>query len=276
VAAAGNEHTKIGTDGQVISHGILDVPPGGTDYFGLYETPGGIPKVVMVGATGNVVNAASASCPAAAIAAGGHTWCKPTSDAHQPFGVGLKNQLTYYSNYGPRIDFVAPGGARKFNVPAADRGGCEGWPWCGTNSVYGGTSAADGYNAWEDFSITSNYATEIPCFTFTGDPTFPDNQCYAIIQGTSMATPHISAVAAVVLSTHPEAYKDPQTLYNLLVKGSNKITGNTTPPVSKKDTSNTDLTNAACPGGYCHLGGAAISDADAYGHGLINMNKAAK
>jgi lantibiotic leader peptide-processing serine protease len=116
VASAGNEHTRIGAGGLVLSHGILSVPPGGDDYYGLYETPGGIKKVVMVSATGNVVNGASASCPGDALAAGNNTWCKPDTDAHQPFGVGEKNQLTYYSNYGPRIDFAAPGGARKFTV----------------------------------------------------------------------------------------------------------------------------------------------------------------
>ena len=40
-------------------------------------------------------------------------------DSHQAPGTGLQNQLTYYSNYGPRIDVAAPGGARKFNVPAS-------------------------------------------------------------------------------------------------------------------------------------------------------------
>jgi subtilisin family serine protease len=276
VAAAGNEHVKLGDGGQVISHGDLSTNAGGGDLFGLYETPGGIPKVVMVSATGNVVNAPSASCPSDSLGAGNHQWCKPTSDAHQPFGVGKMNQLTYYSNYGPRIDFAAPGGARKFNLPVWDRGGTEGWPWTGTDSVSGGTSVADGYNAWETYSITSNWATEIPCFTFTDDPNFVDNQCYAIIQGTSMATPHVSAAAADVLAAHPEAWKNPAKLYALLQAGARKIKGNTTPPVSKKDTSAGDLSGVACPAGWCHLGGAPISDADAYGNGLINVFRSAK
>ena len=47
VAAAGNEHLRIGAGGRVISHGPLTTP--GTepadfqDYFGLYEVPGGSP-----------------------------------------------------------------------------------------------------------------------------------------------------------------------------------------------------------------------------------------
>ncbi|MGB8645882.1 MAG: S8 family serine peptidase [Anaerolineae bacterium] len=278
VAAAGNEHTKIGAGGQVISHGILSTPPGGTDYFGLWETPGGIPGVIDVASTGNVVNAPSASCPGDSLAAGSHQWCKPTSDAHQSFGVGKMNQLTYYSNYGPRIDFSAPGGARKFNVPAIDRGGCEGWPWCGINSVEGGTSVADGYNAWEDFSITSNYATEIPCFTFTSDPVFPSNQCYAIIQGTSMATPHVSAVAAIALSTHPEAWKNPTALIAILKAGATHFPSgyNSTPGVSKTDLTPGDLGGAACTNGYCHLGGLPIYYLWAYGkYGFVDAFKTA-
>jgi hypothetical protein len=42
VSSAGNEHTQIGKGGKVMSHGILSTPPGGDDFFGLYEVPGGI------------------------------------------------------------------------------------------------------------------------------------------------------------------------------------------------------------------------------------------
>ncbi len=69
VAAAGNEHLRIGAGGKVLSHGPLTTP--GTaprefqDYYGLYETPGGIPGVVDVSSTGNLVNASSSkSCRA--------------------------------------------------------------------------------------------------------------------------------------------------------------------------------------------------------------------
>lgn len=293
VAAAGNEHTRIGTNGKVLSHGILDVPPGGTDLFGLYEVPGGIQGVVDVSSTGNIVNATAGNCPAGSTT-DAHPWCKLATDAHQPFGVGMQNQLAYYSNYGPRIDVAGPGGARKYNLPAADRGGTEGWPFTGMDSYVSdnnpgvGLSEGDGFNAWEDFSITSNYAFEIPCVIFDGTsadpgvegyygvPTetgFDSDQCYSSIQGTSMATPHASATLALIASAHPELRFNPKGLYKFLTKSAvtpTKSLTNTTPPVSGTDTSNTDYTDLACPDAYCHLGGKAISNKDAFGKGLVN------
>ncbi len=262
VAAAGNEHVRIGAGGLVMSHGPLTTPGSAfVDYYGLYENPGGIPGVVDVAATGNVVNAPSATCPDGTT--GSNATCKPTSDAHQPIGVSKKNQLAYYSNYGPRIDVAAPGGARKFNLPLWDRGGTSGYP----------VTTADGFNAWEDFSITSNWAMEIPCYYWTDPSAYPYfylNECYSTIQGTSMATPHASAALALIASRVPAARHNPLLLIGLLKINAQNIRGNTTPPLSATDTSAADLTGIVCADGYCHLGGPAISDRDAYGTGLVN------
>ena len=43
---------------------------------------------------------------------------------------------------------------------------------------------------------------------------------------------------------------------------------NFTPPLSATDTSPGDLTGVACPTGFCHLGGAPISNRNAFGAGL--------
>jgi subtilisin family serine protease len=264
VAAAGNEHLRIGAGGQVISHGPLTIPGDPfQDYYGFWETPGGIPGVVMVSATGNVVNGSSPSCDPSTI--GGDATCKPATDTHQPFGVGRQNQLTYYSNYGPRIDVAAPGGARKFNLPNADRGGTGGFPY----------TTADGFAAFEDFSITSNWALEIPCFVNLGPEFYPD-ECYSTIQGTSMATPHVSAVLALIASSNRFARNHPLVLIGILKLSAQNIHGNTTPALSASDTSAGDRTGLACPTGYCHLGGQPISDSDAYGAGLVDASAAVK
>jgi subtilisin family serine protease len=145
-----------------------------------------------------------------------------------------------------------------------DRGGTEGWPFTGTdsyvsdNSPGGDVSEGDGFQTWEDFSITSNFALEIPCVMFdgsSGDPDpdgyygvptqtgFDDDNCYSSIQGTSMAAPHASATLGLIASAHPELRFDPKGLINFLKKSAvtpAKMLTNATPPVSAKDTSNTD------------------------------------
>lgn len=254
VAAAGNEHVRVGLGGLVLSHGSLTIP-GDTvvDYYHQFEVPG----VVDVSATGNVVDGPSATCPDGTT--GSNATCKPASDAHLSTGVDKLNQLTYYSNYGPRIDIAAPGGARKFNVPAADRGGTGGFPY----------TTDDGYTAFETFSITSNWALEIPCFFNLGPQFYPD-ECYSTIQGTSMATLHVSAVLALIASQNPEARRNPALLVSLAKAKAQDVHGNTTPALSATDLTGGDLTGGTCDGGYCHLGGPAVSDKEAYGAGLLD------
>jgi lantibiotic leader peptide-processing serine protease len=265
-AAAGNEHTRVGAGGQVLSHGTLTTPGEELfDAFGQFEVPGGIPGVVDVASTGNVVNASSASCPPGTTGtpAAPNATCKPASDAHQAAGVGRQNQLSYFSNYGPRIDIAAPGGARKFNLPVYDRGGTPGFPY---------TPDADGTSVWEDFSTTSNWATQIDCFTIAGGG-FPANQCYTSIQGTSMATPHVAAALALIASAHPSLRGDVGSLVARLKSSAVSPGSNLTQVLSATDTSPGDLSGVACASGYCHLGGATISNAEAYGAGLLNVSR---
>jgi hypothetical protein len=263
-AAAGNESRRIGAGGQVLSHGTL-TPPGSPvdDQFGNFEVPGGIPGVVDVASTGNLVNAPSAICPPGSTGTvrNVNATCKPVADSHDSFGVGRRNQLSYFSNYGPRIDVAAPGGARKFNLPLWDRGGTPGFPY----------TSADRTNVWEDFSTTSNWATQIHCFTFSASSGFPANQCYTAIQGTSMAAPHVAAALAMLASAHPLARKQVGTLVGLLKTEAIDPGPNFTPVVSATDRLPGDLNRVACPTGFCHLGGPAISNRDAYGAGLINL-----
>jgi subtilisin family serine protease len=266
VAAAGNEHVRVNGNGKVVSHGPLTTPGTVTldDLFGQYEVPGGIPGVVDVAATGNMVNASSATCPAPPPG-DSNLVCKPASDPHQQTGVGSQDQLAYYSNYGPRIDVAAPGGARKFNLPVWDNGGTPGWPY----------TTADGFTAWEAFSTTSNWALQIPCFQIDGGG-FPPRQCYSTIQGTSMATPHASAVLALIASAKPQLARDPAALVEQLTSTARKVTGNATAPLSGTDLSGGDATGGACTTGYCHLGGPAIADREAYGAGIVDAAAAVR
>src|SRR6266498_2970405 len=229
-ASAGNEHVRVGGGGKVLSHGSLTAPGDPVDdLFGLYEVPGGVPLVVDVSSTGNLVNPSSATCAPDTIGSADdlNATCKPASDAHQAAGHGKTDQLSYFSNYGPRIDLAAPGGARKFNLPFWDRGGTPGFPY----------TDADGTNVWEDFSTTSNWAVEIPCFIFSAGSGFPENQCYTAIQGTSMAAPHVSAALALVASAHPSLRDNPSGLVGRLKALANHKVNNLTQVTSAKDTS---------------------------------------
>ena len=75
---------------------------------------------------------------------------------------------------------------------------------------------------------------------------------------------------ALIASRNPSLRHQPNALIALLKSGAQRISGNTTTALSATDTSPGDLTGAACPTGYCHLGGARISDSEAYGAGLVN------
>ena len=266
VASAGNDHVRVAKGGKVLSHGFLTTPGDEhVDPFGLYTSPGGVPGYVNVAATGRVVAAPSANCPGLDPEDPSAT-CKPVSDRHDSFGVGHQDQLSYYSNYGPAITVAAPGGARKFNLPVWDRGGTPGFPF----------TTADGTNAYQVFSTTSNFAQEIPCATFPAGSGFPPNQCYSTIQGTSMAAPHVAADLALIKSVHP-SWGPAQLIAKLTASTTHPH--NLTPGLSAGDTSKGDLTALfpdRCTSGYCHLGGPAISDSDAYGAGLIDLGQAVR
>jgi hypothetical protein len=277
VSSAGNESARIGAGGLVIRHGQLTTP-GSTaedfpDPFGTVELPAGAPGAVDVSSTGRLVVPSSVSCPPGTIGDPGdpdadppvppdfNATCKPTSDRHHAAGQNRQNQLAYYSNYGPRIDVAGPGGARKFNLPNYDRGGTPGFPY----------TLDDLTNAWEVFSTTSNWAVEIPCFTFSKGSGFYVNECYSTIQGTSMAAPQVAGSLALIASAHKSLRKHPGALIARMKALANDNPTNFTRAISRTDTSPGDLSGLPCDTGFCHLSGPRISDSDAYGAGLVNV-----
>jgi subtilisin family serine protease len=269
VAAAGNDHVRVGYGGRVLSRGSITTPGSAVrDLFGLFQVPGGLAGVLNVSATNNVNNRAELGCPAGSTGSPDDEFaiaeCKPKSDRHQPFG-DQRNQLAYYSNYGPRVDIAAPGGARKFNLPGYDRGGTPGWPW----------TDEEGSNAWEVFSTSSNWAVSVPCFLIESAGFLPD-QCYSSLQGTSQSAPHAAAALALIASARPKLRHKPATLARELVENARRLHGNRTPGLSASDRSPGDLSGIPCTTGYCHLGGVAIADDEAYGAGLVDIDKAVR
>jgi subtilisin family serine protease len=234
------------------------------DIIGQYEVPGGVPGVVDVSATARLVVPSSANCPPGSEGTPDDNFspvCKPLTDRHQAAGQGKINQLAYYSNYGSRINITAPGGARKFNLQGFDRGGTPGFPY----------TIEDLTNAWEVFSTTSNWAVQIPCFTFTTGSGFPQGECYSTIQGTSMAAPQVVGSLALIASAHPSLRKHPGALIARMKRLANDNVHNNTRAISRTDTSPGDLSGLPCDIGFCHLSGPRISDSDAYGAGLVNV-----
>jgi serine protease len=119
--------------------------------------------------------------------------------------VDAQRQLTSYSNFGPQIDIAAPGGDNSVDLNG------DGYP-DGVLST-GGSNTASGLE----------YA-------------------YTFLSGTSMASPHVAAVLALMKSVNPQL--SPQDIDALLVRG--------------------DLTDDL---------GASGRD-DLYGHGIINAQRA--
>ena len=89
-----------------------------------------------------------------------------------------------------------------------------------------------------------------------------------------MATPHVSAAMALVASVNSPVRHKPDTIIKIVKSNARKVKGNRTPPLSKTDKTAGDLTGVLCGTGYCHLGGKAVSDREAYGAGILDVYKA--
>src|SRR5207248_1240030 len=110
IAAAGNDHIHMQADGAMVGPGLLlsgmrtTMPQMGPSPFndatGLFGVPAGIPGVLAVAGTNRVTTAGA-----------------PGETKFGQYGMGLGNQLAFYSNYGEKIALSAPGGSTNYNVP---------------------------------------------------------------------------------------------------------------------------------------------------------------
>ena len=202
IAAAGNEHVRLDQDGRVISAGSLAFRSASSDpandLRGLSEVPGGVPGVIAVASVNRVTGRGT----------DGET-------LYGQYGVHARDQLTYYSSYGDRIDVSAPGGARFFNIPVFD---CQD-ARCGALGPINTSDNSAAFGAW--------------AFDPLGDPC--DN-CYVFTQGTSMAAPQVSGVAALALAASWSLTTD--NLAKLLLQSVSSFSDdNATPPIASKPAS---------------------------------------
>ncbi len=276
-AAAGNEHVRVNRVDRTLttstgSHRLVgagQVDPGpqgiattfpGTsrlaryseDLRGLFQVPAGVPGVVMVSSTNN----ANGRPDRAAVNT------LPSST------VGARDQLAYYSNYGSRVDLAAPGGARKFNIPRFDGGPGD--------ILYGGWGELAAVDDSGELCRSSGDLGSFACFRVAG-------QGYGWLQGTSMATPNATGVAALTLSTHPELQGRPDALAEHLRRtartvadGSGEQLQNATGPNDPHNTSPgyDPAVWPACTTGFCHLGGSPVPFTEAYGAGIVDAGAA--
>jgi subtilisin family serine protease len=243
VAAAGNDHVQLDASGKVVTHGTLAANSATldplNDLFGLTEVPGGVPGVIAVAAVNRITAQGD-----------------DDETIYGQFGVGRKDQLTYYSSYGERIDVSAPGGARNYNVPRFECLSAN----CGRlrNSAPGATDNPGDFGAWG-----------------TSAPGVQCNICYAYVQGTSMATPQVAGVAVLALSANPSLSS--RSLARLLRRSVTSFTNpNATPPIALDDSFPTWNFSLAYgqPGISNSLMGRGVIDAaKAVGAGVNNQNR---
>jgi subtilisin family serine protease len=253
VAAAGNDHVRIDRANMTVGGRALSgvgVVAGGSDGFGLigpgeqprpYQgylvAPGGVPGVIMVSATNNVVADGTNHVP-----------------APYRFRAGARDQLAYYSNYGSRVDLAAPGGARAFNVPSFDASPAD--VFTADYGVFGATSPR---------GSLCDPSTGGGCFKEQGD-------AFMWLQGTSMATAQVSGAIARLLSEKRNLRGNPDRVLQRLQATATRGMANQMGPMSPS-TAATGF--GPCPYGFCHVRtDSPISFADAYGAGLVNVGAA--
>ena len=217
------------------------------DYRGMLETPAGVPGVIMVSSSGNTIAPSEGNV---------------VPEYTPPAGVqGTQDNLAYYSSYGERVDISAPGGARKYGVPKFDTRP-------GTDVLYGGWGQLGASVKNGEICKTIGSFADFACFTSS-------NATFAWLQGTSMSSPQVAGVAALVMAAHPELQEHPDAVLSRLQAtartGLVNHTGKTSPSTGAA------WNGTPCTVGYCHVTFTesetepnAIPFGLAYGAGMVD------
>ena len=100
-----------------------------------------------------------------------------------------------------------------------------------------------------------------------------DGNGFGWLQGTSVAAPNLTGVAALVLSARPELRGNPDGLLARLQSTARHGLVNATGPNDPGNTA-AGASGTPCPSGYCHLDYAhPIPFAQAYGAGLVDARR---